>query len=168
MHTLDHLVIFLRTHVMKVVRYVCKCCPPIFLVQMPRNAAPSYDPPAEAQELNCRASGIGGCWKSLRVCVGGRAVFVVSHQLQGGGAGWNAAMCCGVSCVLLESRGHQLAGDENVLRGSACTVPESWYGWYSCATLWRCCKTKRMETKRSSILCAVYLQSDNRTDLCQL
>ena len=31
-------------------------------------------------------------------------------------------MCCGVSCVLLESRGHQLAGDENVLRGSACTV----------------------------------------------
>ena len=48
------------------------------------DAALSYDPP-DAQELNCRARGVGDFWKSLRVCVGGRAVFVVSHQLQGEG-----------------------------------------------------------------------------------
>ena len=82
----------------------------------------SYDPPG-AQDFNWRASGVGGFWNSsLRVCVGGRAVFVVSHQLQGGGGRLKCCHGCGVSCVLLESRGHQLAGDENVLRGSACTV----------------------------------------------
>ena len=48
----------------------------------------NYDAP-DAQYLNffCRTTGVGGFWNSLRVCVGGRAVFVVSHQLQGGGAG---------------------------------------------------------------------------------
>ena len=66
----------------------CPICPQM----LPSNifgadAALSYDPPAGAQDFNWRASGVGGFWNSLRVCVGGRAVFVVSHQLQGGGAG---------------------------------------------------------------------------------
>ena len=112
MHTLDHLVIFLRTHVLKVVRYVSKCCQ----MQMPKakKMLPfhifgayaeergaelrNYDPP-DAQDLNffCRASGVGGFWKSLCVCGGSSSVCCVTSITRRGGR----LKCCHVLWGLL-------------------------------------------------------------------